>query len=495
MSVVVHSVRSAAAMVPRWMCVALLYTFTAVLGSAGGHDSQDKRSKAVWYRAKFDHEGSGLSNEQLRTVAAMEDMQHFRKMLAPILVPRVVGTEGHTRVRQHLVNTMNSLGWTVEEDRFDSNTPVGRKTFTNVIATLNPDAPRHLILACHYDSKLDREGEFIGATDSAVPCAMLLNLAFVMREVLSQHSKMCLKTVTKVNRRRTMKAKFKRRRRRKLKAKFKRRRKINSEFKRKKKKPDVQRNLPPGCTKAKKEMLLRKLRITSRSVNETWPGGDGGGPRDRHSWLRQLSYPFQPLRQLGRIKCCSDNGSQYEVSFIPSVQSDLTLRFIFIDGEEAFRLWSDTDSLYGARHMAANLEARAYPTNNAIGTNELHRMDLFVLLDLLGTADVKFFNYFEETSPWYMRLVSYERRLREMQLLHARKNYIFQNRDLFHAGIQDDHIPFLKRGVPVLHLIPMPFPKVWHKNTDREEALHYGTIESLNKLMRTFVADYLHLVL
>ncbi|MPC28359.1 Glutaminyl-peptide cyclotransferase [Portunus trituberculatus] len=264
------------------------------------------------------------------------------------------------------MNTMNSLGWTVEEDSFDSNTPVGRKTFTNVIATLNPDAPRHLNLACHYDSKLDREGQFVGATDSAVPCAMLLNLAFVMREALSQHSKL---------------------------------------------------------------------------------------------------------------------------------QSDLTIRLIFIDGEEAFRFWSDTDSLYGARHMAANLEGRAYPTNNAVGTNELHRMDLFVLLDLLGTADVRFFNYFEETSPWYMRLVSYERRLREMQLLHARKNYIFQNRDLFNAGIQDDHIPFLKRGVPVLHLIPVPFPKVWHKNTDREDALHYGTIESLNKLMRTFVADYLHLVL
>lgn len=76
----------------------------------------------------------------------------------------------------------------------------------------------------------------------------------------------------------------------------------------------------------------------------------------------------------------------------------------------------------------------------------MYFQDLFVLLDLLGTADVKFFNYFEETSPWYMRLVSYERRLREMQLLHARKNYIFQNTDLFHAGIQDDHIPFLKRG-------------------------------------------------
>ena len=53
----------------------------------------------------------------------------------------------------------------------------------------------------------------------------------------------------------------------------------------------------------------------------------------------------------------------------------------------------------------------------------------------------------------------------------------------------------LLAGVPVIHLIPAPFPKVWHKDTDREEALHYGTIESLNKIMRTFVADYLKLVL
>ena len=92
-------------------------------------------------------------------------------------------------ILQHLVNTMNGLGWTVEQDSFDSNTPVGRKTFTNVVATLNPDAPRHLVFACHYDSKLDREGQFIGATDSAVPCAMMLNLAYVMRESLDQLSK------------------------------------------------------------------------------------------------------------------------------------------------------------------------------------------------------------------------------------------------------------------------------------------------------------------
>jgi hypothetical protein len=32
-----------------------------------------------------------------------------------------------------------------------------------------------LCIACHYDSKISPEG-FVGATDSAVPCAMLLNL-------------------------------------------------------------------------------------------------------------------------------------------------------------------------------------------------------------------------------------------------------------------------------------------------------------------------------
>ena len=67
---------------------------------------------------------------------------------------------------------------------------------------------------------------------------------------------------------------------------------------------------------------------------------------------------------------------------------------------------------------------------------------------------MKFYNYFEETGHWYLRMVSYERRLRELQLLHARRNYIFQNRDLLNAGIQDDHLPFLHRG-KLIKLFPL----------------------------------------
>lgn len=31
--------------------------------------------------------------------------------------------------------------------------------------------------------------------------------------------------------------------------------------------------------------------------------------------------------------------------------SDLTLQLVFFDGEEAFKDWTDTDSIYGARYV------------------------------------------------------------------------------------------------------------------------------------------------
>lgn len=33
----------------------------------------------------------------------------------------------------------------------------------------------------------------------------------------------------------------------------------------------------------------------------------------------------------------------------------MTLQLLFFDGEEAFEEWSNTDSLYGARHLAEQM--------------------------------------------------------------------------------------------------------------------------------------------
>ncbi|NWV86371.1 QPCT cyclotransferase, partial [Dasyornis broadbenti] len=36
-------------------------------------------------------------------------------------------------------------------------------------------------------------------------------------------------------------------------------------------------------------------------------------------------------------------------------EPQVTLQLLFLDGEEAFEAWSDSDSLYGARHLAAKM--------------------------------------------------------------------------------------------------------------------------------------------
>lgn len=80
---------------------------------------------------------------------------------------------------------MKELGWTVQVDAFNDDTPnVGRLRFRNIIAKLNPNAKRYLVLACHYDSKYIKGELFVGATDSAVPCAQLINTAKIMNSQL-----------------------------------------------------------------------------------------------------------------------------------------------------------------------------------------------------------------------------------------------------------------------------------------------------------------------
>lgn len=51
----------------------------------------------------------------------------------------------------------------------------------------------------------------------------------------------------------------------------------------------------------------------------------------------------------------------------------------------------------------------------------------------------------------------------------------------------------MDRNVPILHVIPTPFPRVWHEEGDNESVLDYNTIDDLNKILRVFVAEYLQM--
>jgi glutaminyl-peptide cyclotransferase len=107
----------------------------------------------------------------------MDDQNHLTNALRNLLVPRVVGTDGWRNVQKFIIDEMKSMGMEVELDSFEDNTPIfGKLNFVNIVGKLNPTADRFLVLSAHYDSKYFPEGDFIGATDSAVPCALMLNI-------------------------------------------------------------------------------------------------------------------------------------------------------------------------------------------------------------------------------------------------------------------------------------------------------------------------------
>uniref|UniRef100_A0A182JYA9 Glutaminyl-peptide cyclotransferase n=1 Tax=Anopheles christyi TaxID=43041 RepID=A0A182JYA9_9DIPT len=310
------------------------------------------------------HTASPVSASGLQQVAA-DPMTLLPQALENLLVERVVGTAGHENVKNYIVQRMQQHGYTVELDEFDETVPIlGKLRFANVIASLNPKAERNLVLACHYDSKYFPNQRFIGATDSSVPCAMLITIAALLAPHLES-------------------------------------------------------------VKAK---------------------------------------------------------------------ADLNLQFIFFDGEEAFQSWSDRDSLYGARHLAERMERD--------GT--LKKMDMLVLLDLLGTPEPNFYSYFPETENWYVQLISVERRLDELGHLEnystssvspTQKSIAYFKPASFSAGIEDDHIPFLRRGVPILHIIPSPFPDVWHKLEDNADIVDVPTVRNLVRIFSVFVLEYLNVPL
>lgn len=60
-------------------------------------------------------------------------------------------------------------------------------------------------------------------------------------------------------------------------------------------------------------------------------------------------------------------------------------------------------------------------------------------------------------------------------------------------GVQDDHIPFMARGVEVLHIIPTPFPSVWHTMNDDGAHLDIPTVEDWARMVTAFVGEWMDL--
>jgi glutaminyl-peptide cyclotransferase len=166
------------------------------------------------------------------------------------------------------------------------------------------------------------------------------------------------------------------------------------------------------------------------------------------------------------------------------------------------------------RALAEEWEFSYHPAASTYST-PLDSIDLFLLLDLLGSAGPTVPSYFKTTHWAYQKMAAIEHRLRERGLFKSSPNhsskmakrankktrrepYFLPEADkgdgFFRGGyIEDDHVPFMKRGVEILHMIPSPFPHVWHEITDDGEHLDTDTVEDWTRLVTAFTAEWMDL--
>ncbi|KAL8851003.1 MAG: hypothetical protein Q9221_004086 [Calogaya cf. arnoldii] len=364
---------------------------------------------------------STLSEESLRALPGPGDDFNIKtgKLLAPILQPRVPGTPGSLSVQNHFIDFFKTTlpAWKRELQNSTSKTPAtGDKDipFVNLIFSRdppwsNPGFSSRLTLVAHYDSLSVPEG-FIGAVDSAAPCAMLMHVA----------------------------------------------------------------------------------RSIDAALTTKWEKMQADG----------LDSEFEDQQGV---------------------------QIFFLDGEEAFKTWTDTDSVYGARSLAAEMESTAFAAQSTFH-NALSTISLFVLLDLLGAKSPTVPSYFMTTHWAYQKMANVEKRLRSLALLESAKAASPKKKSSKKASskkasskkstpkkaskrdgvmflteadktggrwlggmIGDDHVPFMEKGVDVLHIIPTPFPHVWHTMEDDGAHLDLPTVTDWSRLIAAFTAEWMEL--
>src|SRR5262245_6980550 len=127
-----------------------------------------------------------------------------------------------------------------------------------------------------------------------------------------------------------------------------------------------------------------------------------------------------------------------------NLKLDNTLEFIFFDGEEAVVEWTADDSVYGSRH---DVERRTRDRS-------LQQLKALILVDMIRDKNLDIKKETQSTD-WLKNIIWNTARA----LGYARE---FPNDSL---EVSDDHIPYLKAGVPSVDLIDFDYP-AWHTAED-----------------------------
>ena len=138
---------------------------------------------------------------------------------------------------------------------------------------------------------------------------------------------------------------------------------------------------------------------------------------------------------------------------------------VWFDGEEAFGEWSDTNGIFGSRHLADKWAAD--------GT--IARIRALINVDMIGDKDLGIIEE-ENSTPSLRRLV-----WRTAADLGYGQYFLDSG-----FATEDDHEPFLKKNVPAIDLIDFdygPDNAYWHTEKDTMDKLSAHSLEVVGNVV------------
>jgi Zn-dependent M28 family amino/carboxypeptidase len=225
----------------------------------------------------------------------------------------------------------------------------------------------------------------------------------------------------------------------------------------------------PGHAKA--EAFLKEQFRRDELEEDTFTTNTPAGPMEMHNFIvrfpgkkdgvivlashYETNYPLRNIHYVGANDGGSTTGLLIEMAnYLRGKTLDgYSVWLLFTDGEEAVKSWTDADSVYGSKHLAEKWQAD--------GT--LKRIKAFILADMLGDRDLDVQRDLNST-PWLEDLIY------QAATEYGWQSYFFQTK----TSDEDDHLPFVHRGVPCADLIDLDYGynnAYWHTADDTMDKL------------------------
>jgi len=169
----------------------------------------------------------------------------------------------------------------------------------------------------------------------------------------------------------------------------------------------------------------------------------------------ETNYPLRTINFVGANDGASTTGLLLAIAdqLRGHTLDGYSVWLVFDDGEEAFTVWSDSDSTYGTKHLAAK-----WGRDGTLG-----RIKAFMVADMIGNKDLNI-QHESRSAGWLVDLVA------KAAKKYGYERYFFKKTE----QIEDDHLPFVQRGVPAIDIIDIDYGP--------NNAYHHTALDTLDKI-------------